>query len=160
MCVLLLFKFLKKLSWSPVAFVSASCKIKVFSTNKQKHGGKLLPHQKARCFSGSLFVFFKREAKERRQIELPFFLWGNFFSWWLLWGWHQSRPFATHPTDEFQCWFLFVDLLRDANQAVSASTKSTISCQCHSDVHHSLLSGGKRALSLAALLKRLRYAFM
>lgn len=38
-----------------------------------------MPHQKARCFSGSLFVFFKREAKERRQIELPFLIWGNFF---------------------------------------------------------------------------------
>lgn len=51
----------------------------MFSTNKQKHRGKLLPHEKARCFSGNLLVFFKRRAKERRQIELPFLLRGNFF---------------------------------------------------------------------------------
>lgn len=39
-----------------------------------KNGGKLLAHQKACCFSGSLFVFFERGAKGRRQIELLFSL--------------------------------------------------------------------------------------
>lgn len=77
----------------------------MFSTNKQKQGGKLLPHQKACCLSGSWFVFFKREAKERRQIELSFFALAKLFSSWLLWGWHRSHPFTTRPTDEFSAGF-------------------------------------------------------
>lgn len=66
----------------------------------------------------------------------------------------------THHTDEFHCQFLFVGLLKDADQAVSASVKSTVSGQCHSGQHRSLPWRGKQALSLAALLKRPQYALM
>lgn len=66
----------------------------------------------------------------------------------------------THHTDEFHCQFLFVGLLKDADQAVPTSVKSTGSGQCHSGERRSLPWRGKQALSLAALLKRPQYVAM